>query len=403
MNLSRRHLLTGLSASAGLAIAPGVRVSFAAESTSPRDVLVVVFQRGACDWLQMLAPAGDSNYIANRPTIRVPTTGANAGLGVGTLDGVDFFLSASAPELKPLYDSGDLAFVHATGLYTEDRSHFTCQDKMEKGTTDADETQNTGWLARHVASVGVPADLSVVSSGSTNPTSLLGEKAAVAIADPESFNISGGDANASVIRLLNSGAATPYTTAALKTLDTVADVQAGLLGFEDTSDTAGYTTGPLSQALRSVGQLIRMNVGVDVVTVDYGSWDHHNNLVGEFGTRTVEFSRALAAFWTDMAAYRDRITLVTMTEFGRRVRENANRGTDHGSASGMLILGGNVNGGRIFGTWPGLADNQLSNGDLAITTDYRQVLSEIMVKRHGEENLASVFPALAYQPLGILT
>lgn len=401
MNISRRHLLSGISA--GLALAPGVNVSFAAEGAPARDIVIVLFQRGAADWLQMLAPSGDPFYIAARPSIRVRSDGTTPGIGLATLDGVDLYLSASAPELKTLYDSGDLAFVHATGLYTQDRSHFTCQDNMEKGTADADPGQNTGWLARHTASIGVSTDLSVVSAASTNPTSLLGERAAVAIDNPQGFNVSGGAANSNIIRLLNSsGGATPYKTAALKTLKTVTDVQAGLTGFQDPSGTAGYTGGALSTALRSVGRLIRMNVGVDVVTVDFGGWDHHNNLVGEFGQRTTEFSRAIKAFWTDMASYRDRITLVTMTEFGRRFQENANQGTDHGSASGMLVLGGNVNGGRVFGHWPGLAPAQLDSGDFAVTTDYRQVLAEILVKRHGEKKLESVFPTVPYAPLGIL-
>lgn len=403
MNISRRSVLSGMSAGAGLAIAPGVKVSFAADGAPARDILVVVFQRGACDWLQMLAPAGDTNYIANRPSIRVRTDGNTPGLGVATMNGVDLYLSPSAPELRALYDTGKLAFVHGTGLYTQDRSHFTCQENMEKGTADADPSQNSGWLARHTASVGVPADLSIVSSGSTNAVSLLGQSAAVAISDPSGFNVSGGAGNSMIIRLLNAaGAETPYQTAALKTLNTIQDVQAGLAGFQDPSGTAGYTGGPLSNALRAVGRLVRMNVGLDVVTVDHGGWDHHNNLVAEFGARATEFSRAINAFWTDMATYRDRITLVTMTEFGRRFRENANQGTDHGSASGMLILGNNVNGGRVFGVWPGLAANQLDSGDMAVTTDYRQVLAEILVKRHAETNIRGVFPTVNYAPLGIV-
>ncbi len=407
MNISRRRILSGMAASTGLAIAPGVKATFAQSvpGTPARDIVVVVFQRGACDWLQMLAPAGDANYIANRPSIRVrpATDTTNVGIGVGSLSGVDLYLPPSAPELKTLYDSGKLAFVHATGLYTQDRSHFTCQDNMEKGTADADPGQNSGWLARHTASVGVQADLAIVSSGSTNAVSLLGQPAAVAIADPQGFNVSGGTANATVIRLMNSvNATTPYKIAALQTLNTVQDVQTGLAGFQDPSGTAGYTGGALSNALRAVGRLVRMNVGLDVVTVDHGGWDHHNNLVGEFNQRATEFSRSINAFWTDMEQYRNRITLVTMTEFGRRFRENANQGTDHGSASGMLVLGGNVNGGRIYGSWPGLAASQLDSGDMAVTTDYRQVLAEILVKRHAETRLSSVFPSVHYAPLGIL-
>lgn len=403
MNITRRNVLSGITAGAGLAIAPGVRATFAAEGAPARDILVVLFQRGACDWLQMLAPAGDADYISNRPSIRVRTDGNTPGLGVASLNGVDLYLNPVVPELKTLYDSGKLAFVHATGLYTQDRSHFTCQDNMEKGTADADPGQNSGWLTRHTQSVGVKADLAVVSSGSTNPVSLLGQSAAVAIADPSTFNVSGGTANANIIRMMHSaGQPTPYQTAALQTLNTIADVQAGLAGFQDPSGTAGYTGGPLSNALRAVGRLVRMNVGLDVVTVDQGGWDHHNNLVAEFGARATEFSRSINAFWTDMATYRDRITLVTMTEFGRRFRENANQGTDHGSASGMLVLSNNVNGGKVYGVWPGLRANQLDSGDLAVTTDYRQVLAELLVKRRGEADIRKVFPTVTYAPMGIV-
>ncbi len=403
MNISRRHLLTTASAGAALAtFAPGLRVSFAADGASINDILIVLFQRGACDWLQMLAPAGDPNYIAKRPSIKVPTSGTNAGIGLGTLNGTDLYLSASAPELKSLYDSGSLAFIHATGLYTVDRSHFVCQDNMEKGTADADPKQSSGWLARHISSLGVTQpELGVISSSSTNPISLLGDPSAVAVADASNFTISGGDANTKVIRAVNTGTS-PYQASATNTVDAIASLQAGLKTIKDNSADAGYTGGALSVALRSLGKLIKMNMGVNVATVDFGSWDMHNSLVSEFAQRTTEFSRALFAFWKDMVDYQGRITLVTMTEFGRRFQENASAGTDHGAASGMLVLSGKVNGGKIYGTWPGLAANQLNNGDLAVTTDYRQVLSEILATRHGEKTLANVFPTVKYQPLGFM-
>ena len=401
--LSRRNVLAGASAGVALAAAgPGLNVSFAADAAPGRDILIVLFQRGACDWLQMLSPAGDPSYLAARPNIRVQTTGTNAAIGLGTLGGTDLYLSASAPELKPLYDSGDLAFVHAVGMNTVDRSHFICQDLMETGGADAEIKQNSGWLTRHIASSGSGGqELSTVSSSATNPVSLLGEASAVAVADASNFNVSGGTANANVIRAITTGSS-PYQKIATSALDAVASVQLGLRTITDDSANAGYTTGSLSTSLRSLGKLIKMNVGVDIATVDYGGWDMHNALVGEFNTRTIEFSRAIAAFWKDMAAYQDRITLITMTEFGRRLQENASQGTDHGSASGMLILGGNVKGGKIYGTWPGLASTQLSTGDLKVTTDYRQVISEILVTRHAEKNLAAVFPTVKYSPLGIM-
>jgi uncharacterized protein (DUF1501 family) len=404
LNLSRRSMLTGLSAGAALAaFGPGVKVSFAADTATPRDILIVLFQRGACDWLQMLAPAGDAAYIAARPSIRVRADGNTPGFGVGTMNGTDIYLNPAAPELKALYDSGSLAFIHAVGMNTADRSHFICQDMMEKGGADNETPQNAGWLTRHIASSGAGGqELSTVSSSGTNPVALLGEPSAVAIADATQFNVSGGSGNAEIIRALNAGTS-PYQKAATAALDTVASVQAGLSSLVDTSATAGYTGGALSAALRSLGRLIKMNVGLDLATVDFGSWDMHNSLVGEFNTRTTEFSRAISAFWIDMAEHRHRITLVTMTEFGRRLRENANQGTDHGSASGMLVLGGNVNGGKLYGNWPGLQQWHLTaGGDLAVTTDYRQVLAEILVKRHAEKNLSAVFPTIQYNPVGFM-
>ena len=159
----------------------------------------------------------------------------------------------------------------------------------------------------------------------------------------------------------------------------------------------------MSKALRSLAQVIKMNVGLTSATVDFGSWDMHNALVNEFNVRGQEFSRSLAAFWRDIADFQNSVTVVTMTEFGRRFQENANQGTDHGAGSGMLVLGGNVNGGKIYGKWPGLAANNLQNGDFIVTTDYRQVLAEIMVQRHGEATLSNVFPSLKYAPLGIIS
>jgi uncharacterized protein (DUF1501 family) len=403
MIISRRNLLTSASAGAALtAFGPGLRVSMAQQAQTTGDILIVLFQRGACDWLQMLSPAGEANYIAARPSIKVPTSGTNAGLGLDSLDGLDFYMSPSAPELKSLYETGDLAFIQATGLETEDRSHFTCQDSMEKGVADGEEVQNSGWLTRHIDSTGgAPSELSVIASGSSNPISLLGESDTVAIASAEGFNVSGGNVNANIIRAMNPGG-TPYQDVAQTTLDAVTSVQLGLKTVTDDSNGAEYTNGDLSKSLSSLAKLIKMNVGVNVATVDFGSWDMHNSLPFEFAQRTTEFSQAINAFWTDMADYHDKITLVTMTEFGRRLQENANQGTDHGSGSAMMVLSGNVNGGKIYGTWPGLNANQLKNGDLVATTDYRQVLSEILITRHGEQNLEAVFPTVQYNPLGFM-
>ncbi len=396
-NISRRSLLSSASAAAAFtAVAPGLNVAFGAVPNG--NILVVVFQRGACDWLQMLAPAGDSNYIAARPTIRVTTS---TGLGIGSLGGADLYLNKSVPELRTLYTSGALAFVHAAGVNTNDRSHFLCQAMMEQGIADGDVRQTSGWLTRHVNSVnpGAPA-YNTVAIGGAAPPSLNGNVAAVAINDVTNFTISGSTSMPAVIRKLNAGT-TPYKKVATDTLNTVDTIKSKLATIS-TANTAGYTSGPLSKALQSVGQLVKMNIGMNVAVIDHGGWDMHNNLSAEFTSRATEFSKAISAFWTDMTSYRSRITVVTLTEFGRRLQENTSQGTDHGSGGGMLVLGGKVRGNKIYGTWPGLAPSQLHTGDLAVTTDYRQVLAEILVKFHGETNLASVFPSLQYSPLGLM-
>ncbi len=400
MHLTRRDLFAGAAGTAALNIALDARPARAADAQ--RDVLVVIFQRGAADWLQMLSPSGDADYQKARPSIK---TTANGSLGLGTMNGTDLYIAQNAPELKALYDAGSLAFVAATGMYTNDRSHFTCQDKMERGAVDGEPSQLTGWLTRHMNSIrstqALPI-LSTLSSSSSVPVSLLGNTQALAVGNSQAFNVSGGTANAQLIRSLSAGTS-KYEASARETLDAVASLQIGLQTINTAaSNSAGYTGGALSTALRSLAQIIRMKVGLTTATVDFGSWDMHNNLVNEFATRTTEFSRAIAAFWRDMADYQANLTIVTMTEFGRRFQENANQGTDHGAASGMLVLGGGVNGGKLYGTWPGLGAKQLVNGgDLAVTTDYRQVLAEIITTRHGETQLGTVFPTIKYSPLGL--
>ncbi|MBL8642818.1 MAG: DUF1501 domain-containing protein [Rhodospirillaceae bacterium] len=403
MTLSRREILRHATAGAAMAtIAPGFKVAFAQQAGATKDILVVMYLRGAADGLQMVAPAGDPDYIANRPTIRVQTTGNNPGLGIGTLDGVDFYLHPANAELKALYDQKKLAIVHAVGLRSDERSHFECQERMELGANFNELTPADGWLSRHLKNLtGAHPILGTVSLASNNPESLLGYNGAVAITSTAGFNVSGGTNNANVIRALNQGA-TGYETTSVQTLDSISTLQTNLASLPVDNTNYGYPGGALTNTMRSLATLIRLNVGLEVAHIDVGGWDHHNNLNAEFNTRASDLARNLGAFWREIAPSQDRVTIITMTEFGRRFRENASQGTDHGSGSFMFVMGNNVNGGKIYGTWPGLAANKLFNGDLDTTTDYRRVVGEVLAKRQGAKALNKVFPTIPYAPMGIV-
>ncbi len=414
MALSRRTLVTaGIgAASAGVltaALAPGLRVALSGDPTAPpRDILVVIFLRFGSDGLTMVAPADDADYRDARPTIAVASAGSRAGLHIGALGGVPFFLHPELGEVKALYDLGDLAVVHAVGLPTNTRSHFESQDMMDRGVIESDSLLRSGplkggWLARHLAARGLALpDLGVVAAAADVQTSLRGYDRAVAVPDVTQFNVTGGDFNLNVIDAINAGADV-QAQSVRSAVGMVRAVRASLSRIVGGYTTAqGYPGGEFGTAMRSVANLIKMNAGLEVATVDFAGWDHHYNMNSYLPGHARQLSQALAAFWADMVDYRSRLTVVTMTEFGRRLEENTAGGTDHGSASYMFVLGGAVKGGRMYGQWPGLRPADLREGDLRITTDMRQVLMEALAKRRGETALASVFPALTYKPLGIL-
>ena len=384
-----------------MAVGPGLKIS-SARAAGTRDLFVVIYLRGGADSLQIVAPSGDANYISARPNIRIRSDGTTPGIGLGTISGVDMYLHPAATDLKTLYDEKKLAVVVAAGLDQNDRSHFECQERMETGSAQIEGELNDGWLARHINLLGgTRSALSTVAVSSNNPLSLHGYNGAVAVANASTFNISGGSNNISIIRALNGGT-TDYEKTSTQTLNTVDQVQAALRNLPADSTNYGYTGGGMTTTFRSLASMVRMNVGVEVAHIDMGGWDMHDGLVGEMNTRITDLSRNLAAFWRELGTSQQaRTTIVTMTEFGRRLRENASAGTDHGSASLMFALGNNINGGKLFGTWPGLSSTQLINGDLRVTTDYRRVVGELLAKRQGQTNVGQVFPAVKYNPIGI--
>jgi uncharacterized protein (DUF1501 family) len=405
MTLARRTLLASGSSGALLTtLAPGLRAAFAAEGAgSTRDILIVVFLRFGADGLTLIPPADDGLYRDNRPTIGISSSGATAGHPLGTLGGVPFFAHPRMPEIKTLFDAKDLAVVHAAGLPTDSRSHFVSQELMERGIADGEKQLSGGWLGRHIVARKLAlGGLGAISTQAEVDVALQGYNGAIAVPDITRFDVVGGELNIRIIEAMNVGSE-PHVLSARTTIDTIRTIKAKLLSLPKASgNPAGYTSGQLSTSLRALADMIKADVGLEVATVDLGGWDHHANLNQFFGGNAQELSRSLMAFWTDMKDYRQRISLVAMTEFGRRVQENANAGLDHGAASVMLALGGNINGGRIYGQWPGLRPADLVSGDLRVTTDYRQVLLEILAKRRGEIALREVFPTVAYQPLGLV-
>ena len=401
MKLSRRSLLLSASAGAALTtVAPGLKVARAAPGDNNR-ILVVLFLRGGADGLNLVSPANNGIYQDARPTLAVdPAQGLEIANGVG---GETFFMSPNVPELHQLYTDGDLGIVHAAGVVSDNRSHFVSMDMMERGFTDTETTpQITGWLTRHLNALGEERGLlSTVSKSSSVPISLLQYPEAVSIPNVNDFNIWGGDQNLDVIRQLNTGTSA-YANVATQTVDAIQSVQAQVDLFENSDETGvQYPNGSLGSSLESLAQLIKMDVGLDIATVDYGGWDTHNNQANEFTTQATQLSQSIDAFWQDLDGYHDQVTMIVMTEFGRRLNENGSQGTDHGNGSVMLALGAGVAGGQMHGEWPGLAPEALNQGDLASANDYRMVVADMLVQRFGQTDIEQVFPTISYSPMGL--
>lgn len=406
MDISRRRLIASTSAGAFAALVPGVRVALAGEAAPANaggNIIVSLFLRFGMDGLQMLAPAEDGNYRDKRPYLGVRADGPTPGLNLGTLDGVPMFLHPRAAALKAIYDDRKLAFVHAAGVPTTSRSHFKDQDMLDKGMADFEPDPNSGWIARHMMALGgARGDFDAVANGFGQSPSLVGYAGTVSMSDPSGFGASLYGPFADVLTALQTGEG-DFHTSARRSLAAVQTVREKLQQIPPGSgDDAGYTYGALSQRLKPLAQLLKLDLGVMAATVDFGGWDHHDFLVESFGRQAEELARALAAFFRDLGAVGERVTVVAFTEFGRRVAENGNGGTEHGSGGVMMVMGAGVNGGRIYGQWPGLRNQDLDEGDLRVTTDYRRVLSEVLVKRHNQADIAQVFPTIEYRPLGLM-
>ena len=371
------------------------RAAFGAETSGTRAKrLVVIFQRGAADGLNIVVPHGESAYYSLRPTINIPQS------AVLDLDGF-FGLHPSLSALQPLWNQKHLAIVHAAGSPDPTRSHFDAQDYMESGTPGVKSTDD-GWLNRTLDASGAQASpFRAVAMGSAVPRILSGSEPVVAMNDINEFGIGGRNPNASPIANSFEAMYAGSVDSVLhgsgeETFDAVKMLKSA--NPEQYTPAAGvdYPHGRFGDSLKQLAQLIKANLGVQVAFADIDGWDHHvneGNTEGQIANVLRDFSGSLASFWLDLGDLAEDTVVVTMSEFGRTARENGNRGTDHGHANVMFVFGGPVKGGKVYGRWPGLDQSQLYEGrDLALTTDFRTVLGEAVYKQVGNKDLSRVFP-----------
>lgn len=400
-SISRRAFMkNGALALVGTSIIPAFLIkSVMAEAitaTASGKKLVVLFQRGAADGLNIVVPYQEKNYYAMRPTIAIQQK--------DVLDLNGFFgLHPSMASFKPLYEQGHLAIIHAAGSPDSTRSHFDAQDYMESGTPGVKSTQD-GWLNRALAVGPVEGKSSAfraVALGTQVPRTLQGKLPAIAVNNLDDFSVGGKGPQTSPISNAFQAMYDQSTDAVLhgtgqETFEAVKMLKASDPAHYKPAAGVVYPQGPFGNSLKQIAQLMKANLGVEAAFSDIGGWDTHQNqgnTTGQLANRLKEFSDSIAAFWMDMGVDVENITLVTMSEFGRTARQNGTGGTDHGHANVMFVLGGEVKGGKVYGRWPGLSNDQLNEGrDLAVTTDFRNVLGEAAYKTLGSKNLDTVFP-----------
>jgi len=404
-NISRRGFLGGAS-TATIAAAIGYswlpRMAFAQDTQAVRDIVISVYLRGGADGCTLVVPHGDAGYYAARPTIAIPKPNSGQNGRATDLNGFFGFPQAMLP-LLPAYQNNHLAIVHAVGSSNWSRSHFDAQKFMEESDRNSLNGQS-GWLGRHLGTVseknpgspmrGVSLTYGLVRTMSGGPKTLP-------IPNPDDFGYEGyfPDRNE-----MSSWIANQYNRVQDMTKQAVRDTR-NVIATLDSIDFANYLpkggavyeNNYFAQGLKATAAMIKANIGLEAVHLDLDGWDTHADqapIGGYMDGLMQTLSKALAAFYKDMVgSNRMDFTMVVLSEFGRNVVENGSRGTDHGAGNAMFVMGGKVNGGQVYGSWPGCATNKLLDGyDLKMTTDYRDILAEVVKKRLGNNNVAAVFP-----------
>ena len=405
MSITRRVFLRNSGmAIVGTAAIPSflTRAAYGAESLVGKNKrLVVIFQRGAADGLNIVVPHGEQAYYTMRPSINIPRN------AVFDLDGF-FGLHPSLSAFQPLWKQRHLAIVHAAGSPDPSRSHFDAQDFMESGTPGVKATED-GWLNRTLHSLPEPGDKSAfraIALGPSLPRILSGSEPAVAVNNINDFGVGGRNPNAVPISktfeaMYDQSVDSVLHGTGRETFEAVKMLKSADPSKYTSSANADYPKGRFGDSLKQLAQLIKANLGVRVAFADIGGWDHHVNegsTQGQIANVLREFSQSLAALWTDLGDLTEETVVLTMSEFGRTARENGNRGTDHGHANVMFLMGGPVKGGKVYGRWPGLDQSQLYEGrDLALTTDFRRVIGEAVFHHLGNKSLDQVFPGFDNQ------
>ena len=406
--ISRRIFLkNGAFALVSVGFAPSflARTAFAQGRSARVKQLIAIFQRGASDGLNVVVPFGETEYYKARPSIAIqqPGAGENAALDLNGF----FGFNPRLQPLKPLWDRHDLAIVHACGSPDATRSHFDAQDYMESGTPGVKSTQD-GWLNRYLQARRVEAatPFRAVALTSQLPRMLAGTAPALAVNQIGQFGIRAGQAS----DMVGASFEAEYAAAADRVLngtgreafDAIKMLKVADPAKYQPENGADYPRSPFGQALRQIAQLTKANVGLEVAFADVGGWDTHVNqgaAQGQLAGRLDDFSRSIAALVADLGDRMADTVVLTMSEFGRAVNENGNRGTDHGHGNAMLVIGGGVRGGHVYGKWPGLAvEQRYDRRDLAVTTDFRDVFGEVVVRHLGVNDPKPIFPGYAISP-----